>query len=389
MQRFWSVQSTRVRPFDKGWSTDCHLKTIPNPCLFLNVDIKISLYDQVRRFGCAMMSGEFLSVDAALGVLRAVGETTRLRLIALLAQSELTVKDATAILGQSQPRISRHLKLLMEAGLILRFPEGSWVYYRLADNATGALARDLVARVSKEDPVLGADQERFKSLRKAKAEEAAAYFAAKASTWDSERSLHASDDDVEQALLAVLGGKPFHKFLDLGTGTGRLLELLSDHYMAALGVDASYDMLAVARANLAKAGLNHAQVRHGDIYALNVQPRSFDLVAIHQVLHFLDDPARALAEAARALRPGGRLLIIDFAPHDLEFLRETHAHRRLGFGKDQMQRWLEALNLEMEQVDDIAPKTTQDDKLTVTLWLARDPRIVTDVPAADPTREVA
>lgn len=336
-----------------------------------------------------MAESDTLSVEDTLAALRAVGEATRLRLVALLAESELTVKDATAILGQSQPRISRHLKLLTEAGLILRFPEGSWVYYRLADDAAGSFARDLVARISQEDPVLAADRERFQAIRKAKADEAAAYFAAKAATWDTERSLHASDGDVEQALLRVLGDKPFQSFLDLGTGTGRLLELLSDRYVSALGVDASHDMLSVARANLSRIGLNHAQVRHGDIYALNVPPRSFDVVAIHQVLHFLDDPARALAEAARALRPGGRLLIIDFAPHELEFLRDSHAHRRLGFGHEQMQRWVEALDLEMERVTDIAPQTDLENKLTVTLWLARDPRIVTDLPAADPTREVA
>ncbi|MEJ8474652.1 ArsR/SmtB family transcription factor [Roseibium algae] len=336
-----------------------------------------------------MTNRQNLSVDGTLGALRAVGEATRLRLIALLAESELTVKDATAILGQSQPRISRHLKLLAEAGLILRFPEGSWVYYRLADGPAADFARDLVARISAEDPVLAADRERFQTIRKTKAEEAAAYFAQKAQTWDTERSLHAADSDVEKALLASLGDRPFQSFLDLGTGTGRLLELLSDRYVSALGVDASHDMLTVARANLARSGLTNAQVRHGDIYALNVPPRSFDVVAIHQVLHFLDDPARALAEAARALRPGGRLMIIDFAPHELEFLRETHAHRRLGFGHDQMKRWVEALDLEMEQVTDLAPQNDDDTNLTVTLWLARDPRIVTDLPVADPTREVA
>ncbi|ADZ69733.1 ArsR/SmtB family transcription factor [Polymorphum gilvum] len=335
------------------------------------------------------MDEQTLSVDTALNVLRAIGEATRLRLIALLAESELTVKDATEILRQSQPRISRHLKLLAEAGLILRFPEGSWVYYRLADGATADVARDLVARISKEDPVLAGDRERFKAIRKAKAEEAAAYFAAKALTWDQERSLHVSERAVEAAMVAALGDKPFNAFLDLGTGTGRLLELFSDKYASALGIDASHDMLAVARANLARLGLTNAQVRHGDIYALNVPPRSFDVVAIHQVLHFLDDPARALAEAARALRPGGRLLIVDFAPHELEFLRDAHAHRRLGFGHEQMARWLEGLELDVEAVTDLTPGQDQASKLTVTLWLARDRRIVTDLPLADATREVA
>ncbi|MTI45472.1 metalloregulator ArsR/SmtB family transcription factor [Roseibium hamelinense] len=324
-----------------------------------------------------------------MSVLRAVGESTRLRLIALLAESELTVKDATAILGQSQPRISRHLKLLTEAGVILRFPEGSWVYYRLSDSPSGELARDLVARMSLEDPVLASDKARFDGLRRAKAKEAAEYFAKKAKTWDQERTLHAADTDVEAAVLSAIGDRPLQSYLDLGTGTGRLLELLKDHYVSGLGIDASHDMLSVARAKLAEAGVSKAQVRHGDIYALNVPPRSYDLVTIHQVLHFLDDPARALAEAARALRPGGRLVIIDFAPHSLEFLREEHAHRRLGFSHDQMERWLEALELDLEQVTDLAPQDSSDTKLTVTLWLAKDRRIVTDVPAANPTREVA
>ncbi len=336
-----------------------------------------------------MTEDRTLSVDATLNALRAIGEATRLRLIALLAESELTVKDATEILRQSQPRISRHLKLLAEAGLIRRFPEGSWVYYRLADGPAGDVARDLVAKMSAKDPILTADQERFKAIRKAKAEEAAAYFAAKALTWDQERSLHAADEDVEKAMAAALGDTPFQSYLDLGTGTGRLLELFSDKYVSALGIDASHDMLSVARANLSRSKLNQAQVRHGDIYALNVPPRSFDVVTIHQVLHFLDDPARALAEAARALRPGGRLMIIDFAPHELEFLRDTHAHRRLGFSHEQMARWLDGLELDLEQVTDLAPQENDETKLTVTLWLAKDRRIVTDLPVADPTREVA
>lgn len=335
------------------------------------------------------MTEQALTVESALAALRAIGENTRLRLIALLAESELTVKDATEILRQSQPRISRHFKLLTEAGLILRFPEGSWVYYRLSDGPAADIARDLVARIADQDPVLAADQERFRAIRKAKAEEAASYFAGKALTWDTERSLHAADTEVEQAMLGVLGETPFHSFLDLGTGTGRLLELFSSHYVSALGIDASHDMLSVARANLARSGLSKAQVRHGDIYALNVPPRSFDVVAIHQVLHFLDDPARALTEAARALRPGGRLLIVDFAPHELEFLRESHAHRRLGFGHEQMQRWLDGLELDLERVTDLASPDTSDTKLTVTLWLAKDRRIVTDLPLAGSAREVA
>ncbi|NRG17794.1 metalloregulator ArsR/SmtB family transcription factor [Rhizobiales bacterium] len=330
-----------------------------------------------------------LGLEQLLSGLKTVGEPTRLRLIALLAESELTVKDATAILGQSQPRISRHLKLLTEAGLVQRFPEGSWVFYRLGDGAMGAFARDLLNRLDGEEPILTADRMRLDAIRKAKAEEAARYFADRAKTWDQERSMHVPEEAVEDALKEMLGEKPFDALLDLGTGTGRLLEVFRNQYARALGVDASHDMLAVARANLAEAGIGEAQVRHGDVYALTVPRESYDVVCIHQVLHFLDDPGRAIGEAARALRPGGRLLIVDFAPHDFEFLREAHAHRRLGFAHEQMTRWLEEAGLDVVEVRDLTAEDHNEGMLTVSVWLARDPRIITDLPQKNTTREVA
>ncbi len=330
-----------------------------------------------------------LPLDNLLTCLKTLGEPTRLRLIALLAEGELTVKDATSILGQSQPRISRHLKLLTECGLVQRFPEGSWVFYRLGDGPTGKLALDLLARLDRDEAVLAGDRLRLEQIRKAKAEEAAAYFAARASSWDRERSLHVPEAAVERTLRELVGDRPFDALLDLGTGTGRLLELFDDQYSRALGIDASHDMLAVARANLARARISNAQVRHGDIYALSVPRESFDVVAIHQVLHYLDDPGRAVVEAARALRPGGRMVIVDFAPHELEFLREAHAHRRLGFGHDQMRRFIEEAGLEVVEVRDLVPDAADVDRLTVTVWLARDPRIISDLPLQSKTREVA
>lgn len=330
-----------------------------------------------------------LSLDQLLVGLKTVGEPTRLRLIALLAEGELTVKDATAILGQSQPRISRHLKLLTEAGLVQRFPEGSWVFYRLGDGAMGRFARDLLVRLDPDEAMLAADRARLDAIRKAKAEEAARFFAGRARTWDQERSLHVPEAAVEKAVRSLLGVRRFDAMLDLGTGTGRLLELFSGQYSRALGVDASHDMLAVARANLAKAGLAHAQVRHGDIYALTVPRESFDVVCVHQVLHYLDDPARAIVEAARTLRPGGRMLIVDFAQHDFEFLREAHAHRRLGFSHEQMSRWLEDAGLDVVEIQDLKADDNDDTKLTVTIWLAQDPRVITDLPQKNTTREVA
>jgi ubiquinone/menaquinone biosynthesis C-methylase UbiE/DNA-binding transcriptional ArsR family regulator len=316
-----------------------------------------------------------LSVDALIAALKAAGEGTRLRMLALLAHGELTVKDFTAILAQSQPRISRHLKLLSGAGLVDRYPEGAWVFYRLnEDRAVGQLVRDLCSLADVGDPVLARDRERLAQVKRDQAEQAERYFAVNAADWDTIRALHVAEKDVEAAMVEVIGAKPFETLLDLGTGTGRLLELFAPLYQRAVGIDASTAMLAVARANLDRAGVSHAQVRLGDVYNLPLPRNAFDVVTVHQVLHYLEEPERAIAEAARVMAPGGRLLIVDFAPHALEFLRERHAHRRLGFGHKPMAQWVAAAGLELDKARDLSAGGAADDKLTVTLWLARDRR---------------
>jgi ArsR family transcriptional regulator len=316
-----------------------------------------------------------MSVETVLTALKAAGEATRVRILALLAQGELTVKDMTAILGQSQPRISRHLKLLAEAGLIDRYPEGAWVFYRLAEaGAQRRLAADVFALMDENDPVLAQDRERLATVKQEHAETARRYFAENAVDWDTIRALHVADAAVEAAMVEALGEAPFDSLLDLGTGTGRMLELLAPFYSRAVGIDASPAMLSVARANLDRAGLAAAQVRHGDIQHLPFGRNAFDVVTIHQVLHYLDEPERAIAEAARVLRPGGRLLIVDFAPHTLEFLREEHAHRRLGFARPSLKAWVEAAGLRLDDARDLSADAAG--KLTVTIWLARDRRIV-------------
>jgi ubiquinone/menaquinone biosynthesis C-methylase UbiE len=319
-----------------------------------------------------------LPFDTLLGALKAAGEPTRLRILAVLAEGELNVTDLTDILGQSQPRVSRHLKLLVEGGLVERIREGSWAFFKLADGTLrGGLLADLLARLDRSDRVLARDRSRLVEVRRARAAEAGEYFRKHAGDWDRIRALHASDDLVEAALREIVGERPVGALLDLGTGTGRMLELFAPLAARAVGVDASAEMLAVARAHLEKAGLRNAVVRQGDLFALPVEPGAYDLVIIHQVLHYLDDGARALREARRALRPGGRLVIVDFAPHDLEFLREDFAHRRLGFPRDAVEGWMEAAGLEPHGFREVRSQGTAQ-RLTVSIWVGRDARILSD-----------
>jgi ubiquinone/menaquinone biosynthesis C-methylase UbiE/DNA-binding transcriptional ArsR family regulator len=331
------------------------------------------------------MDTEPLTFGGLTATLKAAGETTRLRILVLLAEAELTVSDLTEILRQSQPRLSRHLRLLAEAGLVERSREGSWAFFRLGERAGAAdIARTLIARLDSDDPVIARDRERLAAVRSARAAAAQDYFGRHAAEWDRIRKLHVADAAVEQAIRAALGDKPIRALLDLGTGTGRMLELFAADIERGLGLDLSLDMLALARARLDRAGLKHCSVRRGDIYDLALPRDAFDVVIIHQVLHFLDDSGRAIREAARVLRPGGRLLVVDFAPHDLEFLREDHAHRRLGFTSETMAQWLEAAGLDVLRQETFPPGP--EGKIAVSLWLARDPRILLAQPA---TREVA
>jgi ubiquinone/menaquinone biosynthesis C-methylase UbiE/DNA-binding transcriptional ArsR family regulator len=320
-------------------------------------------------------AAQTISRGRALAALRAAGEATRLRILALLARSELNVKDLTQILGQSQPRLSRHLKLLAEAGLITRFREGSWVFFRLADSGGEAvLAHAIVGSLDPDDPVTARDRSRAEAVHNARAEAAQAYFKTHAAEWDQIRTLHVAETQVEAAMNEALGEGPFDLLVDLGTGTGRILELFASRADRALGFDLNHDMLAYARAKLERAGLSHAQARHGNLTNVPLPDGAADAVVLHQVLHFLDDPAAAIAEAARLLKPGGRLLVVDFAPHELEFLREQSAHQRLGFAPDQMTRWFDDAGLRLERQTDLAPqKANAPEKLTVTLWLVSRP----------------
>lgn len=314
-------------------------------------------------------------MDELLSGLRAAAESTRVRMLFILSHGEANVSELTQILGQSQPRVSRHLKLMAEAGLISRHKEGNWVLFRLREEGMGGtLARAIVAMLPGSDPVLNGDLARLEDIRTRRAEAAARYFSDNAGSWEQLRSLHVREEDVEQAMLALAGDRPIRLHADLGTGTGAVLRTFAPRAGQQIGIDSSREMLAIARVNLEAAGLRQAQVRHAEIYALPFPDGFCDFVTIHQVLHFLEEPGRAIAEAARILEPGGRILITDFAPHDLDALRTDHAHRRLGIAAEQMAQWLTRAGLVLSRHEVLPPPWRKEGTgLTVSLWLASAP----------------
>lgn len=333
-----------------------------------------------------------MNLDSTLNVFRAIGEETRLRIMALLLRGELTVSEITQILGQSQPRVSRHLKILTDAGLVDKFREGSWMFYRVitpTPEASGAILGAVKALNAAGDRVIARDGDRFEQSRQARAAAAAAYFEKNAAEWDTVRGLQIEESAVENRMRAMLAGDKVGLFVDIGTGTGRMLTVFSDVYLSAIGFDLSREMLAVARSNLDRAGVSHAQVRHGDLFSLPIEAASADVVCIHHVLHFLAEPGAAVREAARLLKPGGRLIISDFAPHELEFLRTEHAHRRLGFPDEEVGAWCAASGLDFEKTETLSPESAGKNALTVKVWLASAPESVRRLKKQTPEKRVA
>ncbi|MDT7935179.1 MAG: metalloregulator ArsR/SmtB family transcription factor [Sphingomonadaceae bacterium] len=303
---------------------------------------------------------------SALTVFRALGDPTRLRILALVARMELAVGELAEVLGQSQPRVSRHIKILAEAGLIERAKEGAWVFLRASHEPHAAPLCALMTALKPDGAALERDLARLTDVRSERQAAAQAWFAAHAAEWDGLRSLHTAESEVETAILAALGARPVGRLVDIGTGTGRMIELLGAHSSSAIGIDRSPEMLRLARVKIAAIG--GAEVRQGDMAALPLADGAADTVVLHQVLHFAADPARALAEAARVLAPGGRLLVIDFAPHAREELRSTQGHARLGFADETVIGWLRGCGLNAAVAGRLAGP-----ELTVTLWLGERP----------------
>lgn len=307
--------------------------------------------------------------DDLVRKLRAAGEATRLRALFLLSFGELSVGELAQLLGQSQPGLSRHMKFLTDAGLVERLPEGAWVFYRLPASGEGRRAVDaLLALIDAQAEPWMRERERLNAVRAARVSEAEAFFNAIADDWDRVRRLHLSNEAIESGVLTMAGPGPFRRVLDIGTGTGRMLALFSRLAESGEGIDLSHRMLTLARANLDREGIRNALVRRGDALALPFASASADLVVIHQVLHFLDRPSAALAEGARVLMPGGRLVLVDFAPHELEFLRTEHGHRRLGLSADEVENWAQACGLRPLELRRFEPPAGLSDALCVMAW---------------------
>ena len=303
--------------------------------------------------------------------LRAIAEPTRLRVLSLLSRGELAVSELTRILGQSQPRVSRHLKLMWEAGLLDRIQEGSWVFFRMAETGQGAtVTRAIKDMIPVGDAQIQRDLERLDDIKRRRAESADDYFSQIASSWDAIRSLYVPEVEIEDALIEAVGNRQLETLVDLGTGTGRILQLFGDRIQRGIGIDSNQEMLTIARSGLEQTQLSHCQARKEDLYQLSLANQVADVVTIHHVLHFLDDPKAALSEAARILRPGGQALIVDFAPHDLEFLREGSNHRRLGFSDKLITAWGRAAGMKKDNFRSFSlDRPNEGNELTVNLWV--------------------
>jgi ArsR family transcriptional regulator len=320
-------------------------------------------------------------MEPLLSALAAAGDPTRLRLLALCARGAFCVNDFCEILGQSQPRLSRHLRLLSEAGLLERSREGANAWFALAKGPQGGLARDILKRLPESDPLLAADRRGAARVLAERARAASEKFRLTGADWDEMRALGLPAEAVEARLLDLLPDGDLGHALDIGTGTGRLLELLGPRIASGLGIDASRTMLALARVRLASHEYAHCAVRLADMYALPLPDESFDLVFLQMVLHYAEDPAAAMAEARRVLAPGGRLIVVDLALHARVSLLTQMAHRRPGFADAAMEALMNGAGLAAGRPVGV-PESAAEDGVCVRIWQAHAPtNLLTHSPA--------
>lgn len=303
---------------------------------------------------------------------KALADDSRLRIMLLLQLMELSVGELAAVLDQSQPRVSRHVRILAEAGLAERHKEGSWVFLRPALPRLNHKAASLLDAFLRHDDAVGpvlsaqhaADRAQLDAIRAIREQRAADFFAQHAGQWDAIRSLHLPEADVEAALADLIRDRPLGRLLDIGTGTGRMIELFADSAEHSTALDRSPEMLRLARAKLQHHATEQVDLVQADFYALPLIDQGFDTILLHQVLHYAQNPQGVIDEAGRVAAPGARIAIVDFAPHALEELRERDAHARLGFGDDQIATMLAGAGIDL-----IETRSLSGGALTVKIWL--------------------
>ena len=288
-----------------------------------------------------------------LARLEALGDENRLRILTLLERSELTVSELVSVVQLPQSTVSRHLKVLAEDGWVLGRQDGTTRHYRMATElADDAVELWRVARGSLESAAwIADDAERAESVLTARRERALAFFSESAANWDSLRDEMFGHD----ARLAVLFGLLDPRWVvgDLGTGTGTLTEMVAPFVRRVIAVDRSPEMLAAAGVRLAERG--NVDIREGELEALPIEDGELDLAVLMLVLHFAVEPGMVLAEAARTLKPGGRLVVLDMRAHGHVEYRETMGHLWPGFTEEAMREWVEAVGLETYRHVRLAP----------------------------------
>ena len=311
-------------------------------------------------------------MESIASILKAFGHQDRLRIIALLAHGELTISELVQILKLSQPRVTQYIKALEAVGVLERIREGSWVFSRInrQDPVMFALLESVLKAIPKDDPIQQMDKKRLEAVRQSRAKAANMFFAQVAQDKNQLGHEYLPQRDIETALLNLAQDKRYDYMIDMGTGTGRMLELFAPFIARGTGIDISPDMLAVARHKLAAKALSHISVQQGDLYNVALPAASADLVTLHQVLHYLDDPMQAIITASRLLNPKGRVVIIDFSAHQFEDYREKYAHRRLGFSDLDMSNLLSSAKMTLNQSVNIPSHNSQAPD--VKIWIAEN-----------------
>ena len=292
-------------------------------------------------------------MSSTLKSLRALSDPTRLRIIALLEKDELSVNELQEITRMGQSRISTHLGLLLDSGLVESRREGKRTFYKLAPTPNGTTGEfiQLAIRGAKELPEQGGDQVNLKRILNRRREQAQVYFNQIAGRFDRVYGPGRSWQAFGQLLLRVL---PPLVVADLGSGEGLLSELLARRCKKVIAVDNSEKIVAFGAAKAKKNGLRNLEFRLGDLQNPPVEPDSVDLVVLSQALHHAEKPSEAIAAARRILKPGGQLMVLDLLKHKFEQAHELYGDRWLGFAESDLHQWFEQAGLKKIEVNVVA-----------------------------------